>query len=149
MSIPLIQKPDKDDINTSIIAIKRQIERINMLLGLSNSEEIDTSKFATKDELQDAITELSPVNEVAVDNMQSVTSNAVASALNGLSGFKFYYVGENGASVNISKGIFFYGNGSNYYCRVFTENATVYPTNGYWGDPASGYIKIMIGFYIP
>ena len=81
MSIPLIQKPEKDDINTSIIAIKRNIERINMLLGLSNSEEIDTSKFATKDELQQAVTDLQPVNEVAVDNMHSVTSNAVAEAL--------------------------------------------------------------------
>ena len=82
MSIPLIQKPDKDDINTSIIAIKRNIERINMLLGLSNSEEIDTSMFATKDELQQAVTDLQPVNEVAVDNMHSVTSNAVAEMFN-------------------------------------------------------------------
>ena len=81
MSIPLIQKPDKDDINTSIIAIKRNIERINMLLGLSNSEEIDTSKFATKEELQQAVTDLQPVDEVAVDNMHSVTSNAVANAV--------------------------------------------------------------------
>ena len=48
MSIPLVQNNEKDSINTSLIAIKRQIERINMLLGLSNSEEIDTSKFATK-----------------------------------------------------------------------------------------------------
>lgn len=77
MSIPLVQNNEKDSINTSIIAIKRNIERINMLLGLSNSEEIDTSKFATKDELQQAVTDLQPVNEVAVDNMQSVTSNAV------------------------------------------------------------------------
>lgn len=77
MSIPLVQEATKDDINTSIIAIKRNIERINMLLGLSNSEEIDTSKFATKEELQQAVTDLQPVDEVAIDNMQSVTSNAV------------------------------------------------------------------------
>ena len=81
--------------------------------------------------------------------MQSVTSNAVANELDGLSGFKFYCVGENGTPVSVSKGIFFYGSGSNYYCRIFTENATVYPTNGYWGDPASGFNKIMIGFYKP
>ncbi len=74
MSIPLIQEATKDAINISIIAIKRNIERINMLLGLSNSEEIDTSKFATKEELQ----ALEPVDEVAADNMHSVTSNAVA-----------------------------------------------------------------------
>jgi len=69
MSIPLVQKAEKDDINTSIIAIKRNIERINMLLGLSNSEEIDTSEFVKKSDI---------VDEVTLDNMQSVTSNAVA-----------------------------------------------------------------------
>ena len=79
MSIPLVQEATKDAINTSIIAIKRNIERINMLLGLSNSEEIDTSVFATKEELQ----ALEPVDEVTVDNMQSVTSNAVAQAIGG------------------------------------------------------------------
>ena len=82
MSIPLVQNNEKDSINTSIIAIKRQIERINALLGLSNSEEIDTSVFATKTELEDAVTQvetdLAPVNEVTADNMHSVTSNAVA-----------------------------------------------------------------------
>ena len=81
MSIPLVQNNDKDAINTSIIAIKRNIERINMLLGLSNSEEIDTSKFATKEELQQAVTDLQPVDEVALNNMHSVTSNAVAESL--------------------------------------------------------------------
>ena len=81
MSIPLVQEATKDAINTSIIAIKRNIERINMLLGLSNSEEIDTSKFATKEELQQAVTDLQPVDEVTVDNMHSVSSNAVAESL--------------------------------------------------------------------
>lgn len=81
MSIPLIQKPEKDDINTSIIAIKRNIERINMLLGLVDSGDPDLSGLATKQELQDAITELTPVDEVAVDNMHSVSSNAVANCL--------------------------------------------------------------------
>jgi len=71
MSIPLVQKAEKDDINTSIIAIKRNIERINMLLGLSNSEDIDTSEFVKKSDI---------VDEVTLDNMQSVTSNAVAVA---------------------------------------------------------------------
>lgn len=69
MSIPLIQKPEKDDINTSIIAIKRNIERINMLLGLSNSEEIDTSEFVKKSDIVDV---------VEAGNMNPVTSNAVA-----------------------------------------------------------------------
>ena len=37
MSIPLVQDNEKDSINTSIIAIKRYIDRINQLLGLSDS----------------------------------------------------------------------------------------------------------------
>ena len=85
MSIPLIQKPEKDDINTSIIAIKRNIERINMLLGLVDSDSPDLSGFATKQELQDAVTDLQPVDEVTVGNMHSVTSNSVAEAVRGCS----------------------------------------------------------------
>lgn len=81
MSIPLVQENTKDAINTSIIAIKRNIERINNLLGLSGSEEINTSIFATKEELDALETALQPVNEVTSGNMQSVTSGAVASAL--------------------------------------------------------------------
>ena len=82
MSIPLIQEATKDAINTSIIAIKRNIERINMLLGLVDSDSPDLSGLATKQELEDAITQvetdLAPVDEVTSGNMQSVTSNAVA-----------------------------------------------------------------------
>ena len=78
MSIPLINEVNKNDINTSIIAIKKNIERINTLLGLNNTEEIDTSIFATKEELEQAETDLAPVDEVTSGNMHSVTSNAVA-----------------------------------------------------------------------
>lgn len=82
MSIPLVQNNEKDSINTSIIAIKRNIERINMLLGLVDSGSPDLSGLATKQELEDAITQvetdLAPVDEVTSGNMQSVTSNAVA-----------------------------------------------------------------------
>jgi hypothetical protein len=81
MSIPLINDVNKNDINTSIIAIKKNIERINTLLGLNNTEEIDTSIFATKEELEQAETDLAPVDEVTSGNMQSVTSNAVAEAI--------------------------------------------------------------------
>ena len=80
MSIPLIQEATKDAINTSIIAIKRNIERINTLLGLVDSSSPDLSGLATKQELQDAVNSLQPVDEVTLNNMQSVTSNAVAKA---------------------------------------------------------------------
>ena len=85
MSIPLVQNNEKDSINTSIIAIKRNIERINMLLGLVDSGSPDLSGLATKQELEDAITQvetdLAPVDEVTSGNMQSVSSNAVAEAI--------------------------------------------------------------------
>lgn len=86
MSIPLVQDNNKDSINTSLIAIKRSIERINALLGLADSgSSPDLSGLATKQELEDAITQvetdLAPVDEVTLDNMQSVTSNAVAEAI--------------------------------------------------------------------
>ena len=89
MSIPLVQNNEKDSINTSIIAIKRNIERINMLLGLVDSGSPDLSGLATKQELEDAITQvetdLAPVDEVTLDNMQSVSSNAVAETLSNYS----------------------------------------------------------------
>jgi hypothetical protein len=88
MSIPLVRNNTKDAINTSIIAIKKNLERINTLLGLVDSSEPDLSGFATKQELEDAVTEinntinevetsLQPVDTVTSGNMHSVTSNAV------------------------------------------------------------------------
>ena len=58
MSIPLVQNNEKDYINTSIIAIKRNIERINMLLGLVDSGSPDLSGLATKQELEDAVNKM-------------------------------------------------------------------------------------------
>jgi hypothetical protein len=88
MSIPLVRNNTKDAINTSIIAIKKNLERINSLLGLADSSEPDLSGLATKQELEDAVTEinntidevetsLQPVDAVTSGNMHSVTSNAV------------------------------------------------------------------------
>ena len=89
MSIPLVRNNTKDAINTSIIAIKKNLERINSLLGLVDSSEPDLSGFATKQELEDTVTEinntidevetsLQPVDTVTSGDMHSVTSNAVA-----------------------------------------------------------------------
>lgn len=89
MSIPLVRNNTRDAINTSIIAIKKNLERINSLLGLADSSEPDLSGLATKQELEDAVTEinntidevetsLQPVDTVTIGNMHSVSSNAVA-----------------------------------------------------------------------
>ena len=131
MSIPLVQEATKDSINTSIIAIKRNIERINMLLGLSNSEEIDTSKFATKDELQQAVTDLQPVDEVAADNMHSVTSNAVANELDGgtwenVEGINYKRIGKMIFLV-INQEVIYFTSSGGYAKSVSTGNDIVIP----------------------
>ena len=92
MSIPLVQNNEKDSINTSIIAIKKNLERINSILGLVDSgSDIDTSEFVKKSDIVDVVQSgnmnpvtsnaVVPVDEVTLDNMQSVTSNAVAESL--------------------------------------------------------------------
>ena len=107
MSIPLVQDNEKDSINTSLIAIKRSIERINALLGLADSggSSPDLSGLATKQELQDAITQvetdLAPVDEVTLDNMQSVTSNAVAEEVSKCQTKYTGFVTGNGSYIDI------------------------------------------------
>ena len=100
MSIPLVRNNTKDAINTSIIAIKKNLERINSLLGLADSSEPDLSGLATKQELEDAVSEindtidevetsLQPVDAVASGNMHSVTSDTIFKLRIGL----FYDIG--------------------------------------------------------
>ena len=97
MSIPLVQNNEKDSINTSIIAIKKNLERINSILGLVDSgSDIDTSEFVKKSDIVDVVqsgnmnpvtsnavatSNAMPVDTVTSGDMHSVTSNAVAGAL--------------------------------------------------------------------
>ena len=93
MSIPLVQNNEKDSINISIIAIKKNLERINSILGLVDSgNDIDTSEFVKKSDIVDVVQSgnmnpvtsnaVVPVDTVTSGDMHSVTSNAVANALN-------------------------------------------------------------------
>ena len=66
MSIPLVRNNTRDAINTSIIAIKKNLERINSLLGLADSSEPGLSGLATKQELEDAVTEINNTIDEAV-----------------------------------------------------------------------------------
>lgn len=93
-SVPLIQNVDKDSINTTIIALKKAINEIESVLGLDSGSEIDTSVFVKKSEVVDAVEadNLNPVtsnavadyvvDRIEVNNSQPVTSNAVANELN-------------------------------------------------------------------
>jgi hypothetical protein len=89
--IPLIQKADINSINTSIIAIKKQLKQLNEALGLVDVPSIDTSVFVKKSDVVDVVeadnmnpvtsNAVVPVDEVTSGNMHSVTSNAVAENL--------------------------------------------------------------------
>ena len=72
MSIPLIQDNQKDSINASLIAIKREEERLQALIAEADE------KIAQLNELK--VNKSDIVDEVTLNNMQSVTSNAVAVA---------------------------------------------------------------------
>lgn len=76
MSIPLVQDNQKDSINASLIAIKREEERLQALIAEADK------KIAELNELKVSKSDI--VDEVTLNNMQSVTSNAVASALDNL-----------------------------------------------------------------
>lgn len=72
MAIPLIQNVEKQDINTSIIAIKKELQTLQ---DKEVAVDIDLSDYVKKDDVADV---------VEADNLNPVTSNAVAQALEDL-----------------------------------------------------------------
>lgn len=112
-NIPLPKSNKKEDIDTTIIAIKKQLEQIYSILGLSSSSEeelpedlLRRSDIATVVEegnnnpvssgaVYNAIGDIpEPVDIVETGNMNAVTSNAVAKVLT---------VGENGVEFDTGK----------------------------------------------
>ena len=92
--VPLIRKTDVNDINTSLIAIKKQLKQLNEAVGLIDVPDVDLTPFVRKDEVvnvvesgnmnpitSNAVAEYT-VDEVTSGNMNPVTSNAVANTLN-------------------------------------------------------------------
>lgn len=104
--VPLVQKNDINSINTSLIAVKKQLKQLTEAVGLID---VDTSVFVKKSEVVDAVeagnmnpvtsNAVVPVDEVAVGNMHSVTSNAVAS--------KFMYFKVRNVTKNIGNKTYF------------------------------------------
>lgn len=72
--VPLVNANDINSINTSIIAIKKQLMRLNEAVGLIDTPDvnIDLIPFVKKTDI---------VNTVQSGNLNPVTSNAVATAL--------------------------------------------------------------------
>ena len=93
--VPLIQKADINSINTSIIAIKKQLKQLTEAVGLIDIPDMpDLSPFVKKTDVADVVEadNMNPVtsnavaeytvDEVTSGNMHSVSSNAVASTFN-------------------------------------------------------------------
>ena len=73
--IPLVQNVQKNDINTSIIAIKKQLKELNAMLGLidvPSNDSPDMSPYVRKDEVVDVVRRF---------DQSPVTSNAVSESL--------------------------------------------------------------------
>ncbi len=84
-NIPLPKSNKKEDIDTTIIAIKNYLDDLRRQLGLDESETTDLSGYATKAELESAVNTLdaeieglNPVDVVEYGNTKPVTSNAVS-----------------------------------------------------------------------
>lgn len=116
MNVPLIQKPETNDINASLIAIRRQLQILNE--SVNNIE----SKYLLKSELKElsadtvggdgkyiesisenngiinavekSLGNMTPVDTVTSDNTHSVTSNAVAEELKRYSRYSDYANGN-------------------------------------------------------
>ena len=73
--VPLVNKNDINSINTSIIAIKKQLMQLNKAVGLIDTPDvnIDLAPFVKKSDI---------VNTVQSGNLNPVTSNAVYQELN-------------------------------------------------------------------
>lgn len=75
-NIPLPKSNKKEDIDTTIIAIKKQLEQINNILGLTNGNEEELP--------EDLLRRSDVVNVVEEDNGNPVSSGAVYDAMGGL-----------------------------------------------------------------
>lgn len=77
MTIPLVDNNGKDSINTSVIAIKKEIEQIESLLQNARNKlkSLSDNDFLYRSDLTDTVT---------VGDNQPVTSNAVADKINSL-----------------------------------------------------------------
>jgi hypothetical protein len=90
-TIPLVKGNTQEEINTSLIALKKALDEMNSSSGKTDASvqsqikqinELITSINSHLDTIDGQITGLQPVDTVTSGNMQSVTSNAVAQLVN-------------------------------------------------------------------
>jgi hypothetical protein len=89
-TIPLVKGNTQEEINTSLIALKKALDEMNSSSGKTDASvqsqikqinELITSINSHLDTIDGQITDLQPVDSVTSGNMQSVTSNAVSRAM--------------------------------------------------------------------
>lgn len=89
-TIPLVKGNTQEEINTSLIALKKALDEMNSSSSKTDASvqsqikqinELITNINSHLDTIDGQITDLQPVDTVALNNMQSVTSNAVARTL--------------------------------------------------------------------
>ena len=98
--VPLVKDNNINSINTSLIAVKKQLKQLTEAVGLIDVPDVDTSVFVKKSEVVDVVeagnmnpvtsNAVVPVDEVTLGNMHSVASDAVAKIfLNTIDNTKF------------------------------------------------------------
>ena len=105
--VPLIQNADINSINTSIIAIKKQLKQINEALGLIDTPDVDLSPFVKKEDVVDA---------VESGNLNPITSNAVANNITNTV--------TSGSSLPVTSGAV-----ADYIGALYNVSGSVHPTN--------------------
>ena len=82
-TIPLVKGNTQEEINTSLIALKKALDEMNSSSSKTDASVQSQIKQINEliDTINEQITDLQPVDYVASGNMQSVTSNAVAQRL--------------------------------------------------------------------
>ena len=89
-TIPLVKGNTQEEINTSLIALKKALDEMNSSSGKTDASvqsqikqinELITNINSQLDTIDGQITDLQPVDEVISGNMKAVTSNAVYNAL--------------------------------------------------------------------
>lgn len=89
-TIPLVKGNTQEEINTSLIALKKALDEMNSSSSKTDASvqsqikqinELITNINSHLDTIDGQITDLQPVDSVTSGNMQSVTSNAVANEL--------------------------------------------------------------------
>lgn len=153
-TIPLVKGNTQEEINTSLIALKKALDEMNSSSGKTDASvqsqikqinELITNINSHLDTIDGQITDLQPVDTVTSGNMHSVTSNAVANALlnkaNGHASVDVIYLTPRQLSTpSEMTSIFASKSDGIYLIKVGWEEY-----ESFWGAGANGYAIVTTG----